>query len=129
MAKRTNTKAFKKHGNGNVANNGGKWIRSHKRKAIYIRDNLKCVYCNSGIEEGIIFTLDHLISQQYGGSNSARNLVTCCKTCNSAKGKKTQRRFFVWLRDQGVNTDLIAKRIRRNIRRQLPGLKPYKNRI
>jgi 5-methylcytosine-specific restriction endonuclease McrA len=122
------SKACKRHGNGNVANNGGNWIRKNRRKAIYLRDDLKCVYCGKGIEDGIVFTLDHLISQEYGGDHSSSNLVTCCKSCNSVKGKKTQRQFFAYLRDQGVDTDRIAKRIRRNIRRKLQ-LKSHKSRI
>ena len=119
MAISKESNAHKKHGNGNLANCGGNWIRKKKRKAIYVRDDLRCVYCDNGIEDGIIFTLDHLIAQEYGGNNDAGNLVTCCKTCNSTKGKKTQRQFFLWLRGNGIDTDLIARRIRRNVKRKL----------
>jgi len=103
----------------NAANNGGKWIRPKKRKAIYVRDDLACVYCGKGIEDGIIFTLDHLIPQELGGSNHESNLVTACKTCNSQKGSKTIRQFFAYLRKRGVATDKIGRRIRRNTKRRL----------
>ena len=89
----------------NIANNGGKWITPTRRKAIYIRDELTCVYCNKGIEDGIIFTLDHLIPQDLGGGNESTNLVTCCKSCNSTKGSKSLKDFMTWLRDSGVDTD------------------------
>lgn len=107
--------------NGNIANNGGKWITPARRRAIYIRDDLRCVYCEQGIEDGIVFTLDHLTSQDLGGTNESRNLVTCCKSCNSAKGGKSIRGFFTWLRGKGIDTDKIKNRIRRNVNRKLKG--------
>jgi 5-methylcytosine-specific restriction endonuclease McrA len=108
----------------NIANNGGKWISQKKRHAIYKRDDLCCVYCGNGPEDSIL-TLDHLIPQELGGENEVKNLVTCCKTCNSMKGAKTIRQFFVYLRDKGVNTDQIATHIRRNIKRKLKGIGRY----
>ena len=105
--------------NSNQANSGGKWITPKRRKAIYVRDDLQCIYCGDGIEDGIAFTIDHLIPSELGGSNGTKNLVTCCKSCNSAKGSKTIRQFFSYLRDRGVDTDKIAKRICRNIKRKL----------
>jgi len=108
--------------NKNSANNGGKWITQKKRHAIYKRDDLKCVYCQAGPEE-VLLTIDHLLPQELGGENVANNLVTACKSCNSMKGSKTIRQFFVYLRDQGVDTDRIGNRIRRNVKRVLPGFK------
>ena len=110
-----------KRNNGNVANNGGKWITPKRRRAIYLRDDLRCVYCGAGIEDGIVFNLDHLLPQELGGTNASDNLVTCCKSCNNSKGTKTIRQFFAYLRDKGVDTDKIGKRIRRNIKRKLKG--------
>lgn len=115
------TNGYAKHGNTNKANYGGKWIRPKKRRAIYERDDLRCVYCGHGIEDGIVFALDHLLPQELGGTNAVTNLVTCCKACNSAKGNKTVRQFFAYLRDGGVDTDKIGNRIRRNTRRKLKG--------
>ena len=75
----------------NAANGGGKWITPKRRRAIYLRDDLKCCYCGAGIEDEIIFTIDHLIPQELGGTNVTKNLVTACKSCNSAKGTKGLR--------------------------------------
>jgi len=108
----------------NIANNGGKWISKKKRHAIYKRDDLECVYCGNGPEDAIL-TLDHLIPQELGGENEVKNLVTCCKTCNSMKGSKTLRQFFVYLRDRSVDTEKIANRIRRNTQRKLKGIGRY----
>ena len=113
--------AKKKYTNGNKANSGGKWITPKRRKAIYLRDDLKCIYCQDGIEDGIIFTLDHLIPQELGGDNSSTNLVTACKSCNSMKGSKSLKAFYTYLKNKGIDTSKIARRIRRNTRRKLRG--------
>lgn len=105
--------------NGNKANNGGKWIRPEKRRAIYVRDDLACVYCGKHIDDGIELTLDHLLPQELGGSNDEKNLVTACKQCNSCKGTKTLSQFVSYLKHRNVDTDLMKKRIRRNLSRKL----------
>jgi len=121
MAISKKSSAYKKHGNGNLANHGSNWIRPKKRKAIYIRDDLKCVYCSASIEETTL-TLDHLLPQELGGNNSASNLVTACKSCNSAKGNKSFKQFIIYLRHKGVNTKKISSRVRRNTKRKLKGV-------
>lgn len=55
------------------------------KKNILIRDNFKCVYCDSNKN----LTLDHLIAKSKGGKNDWLNLVTCCDSCNKKKGDKT----------------------------------------
>lgn len=112
--------------NSNAANNGGNWIKPKKRRAIYLRDDLRCVYCEAGIEDGAQLTLDHLVPCELGGDNGAANLITACKACNSSKGSKSQRQFFAYLRDRGVDTDKVGKRIRRTVRRKLHGIGFYR---
>ena len=69
------------------------WIRKEKRLAIYLRDGLACAYCGESVEDGAKLTLDHLKAHNHGGSNDADNLVTCCHRCNSARGKRSWRKF------------------------------------
>ena len=107
--------------NGNKANNGSKWIVPRKRHAIYVRDDLSCVYCGLEMDAGVEFTLDHLVPTELGGSNETRNLITCCKSCNSMKGSKSMRDFFRYLSAKGVDVKGISKRIVRNTRRVLKG--------
>lgn len=58
------------------------------RKAIYARDNYKCVYCGVKVEAGYNATLDHVNPKCNGQAiTQPTNLVTCCITCNSRKGK------------------------------------------
>lgn len=48
------------------------------------RDGNKCVYCSAADD----LTLDHVVPLSRGGSNTAENLVTACRSCNSSKGAK-----------------------------------------
>jgi 5-methylcytosine-specific restriction endonuclease McrA len=90
---------------------GMNWIRQAKRFAIYERDGLACVYCG-GTAEDTTLTLDHIVAVELGGTNHETNLVTCCRNCNSAKGKKSTRQFLNFLRDSDKDTVGLARRIK-----------------
>lgn len=95
---------------------GSKWIRPEKRLAIYARDGFACVYCKCPADEHEMpLTLDHVTPRELGGSNKANNLVTACWTCNSTKQEYNARRFFAMLRDRGVDTRNLSKRIARQL--------------
>lgn len=49
----------------------------------------KCVYCSSDED----LTIDHVVARN-GENDIPSNLVTSCRSCNSAKGKKDQLRFI-----------------------------------
>jgi hypothetical protein len=88
---------------------GSKWIRPAKRLAIYARDGFACVYCGS--EDRL--SLDHLTPREIGGTHHATNLVTSCVSCNSARRDLPMRGWLAMLRDNGVDTDGMAKKIRK----------------
>lgn len=69
---------------------GMHWIRPCKRLAIYLRDGLTCVYCQTPPTAGwASLTLDHLDPHSNGGANRPSNLVTCCRRCNSSRGNRS----------------------------------------
>lgn len=74
-----------------------KYVDTHYNKVplnrtnIYKRDNYECVYCGCGDVKQL--TLDHVIPQSKGGSNSWDNLVTACKKCNSEKADLTTKEW------------------------------------
>lgn len=107
--------------NNNKANNGGKWLRPEKRQALYERDRFACVYCGRSIFEvdSLQLTIDHVQPQELGGTNEAKNLVTACKACNSAKGAKTLRGFIKFLDAKGVDITNVAKNVRNAQNRRL----------
>lgn len=92
---------------------GMNWIRREKRLAIYLRDGLGCCYCGAGVEEGASLTLDHLVPHSKGGTNAATNLVTACRTCNSARGVRPVRTFC---RAVAGYLDTDAANIERHVR-------------
>ena len=100
----------------------GCWIRPEKRLAIYLRDEFRCVYClrdMHGVQPQNI-TLDHLNPRSNGGHNHERNLVTCCRWCNSEKQAK---RWLAYVRRHWhFCEEDIVERVRFHRRREL---KPY----
>lgn len=75
--------------------NGSSWIRRPKRLAIYVRDGFRCAYCGCDLRNADPrnVTLDHLTPRCEGGSNHERNLITACRSCNSARGAKPWREY------------------------------------
>lgn len=59
-------------------------IPDRLRQAIYERDGFSCVECASTDD----LTLDHIWPWSKGGSDSAANLRTLCRPCNSRKGAR-----------------------------------------
>ena len=97
---------------------GSKWIRPEKRRRLYKRDAFRCVYCEQGVAHGVMLTLDHITPRELGGGNEATNLVTACRSCNSAKRDLPLTSFITYLADAGVDTDGIARRVRNSRRRK-----------
>ena len=50
-----------------------------------------CAYCGS--EEDL--TIDHVIPQSKGGSDTTDNVVCCCKSCNQSKGHDHWKLWYV----------------------------------
>jgi len=72
-------------GNGGNKGQGSKWCTRAKRLAIYLRDGLMCVYCDRGVDDGKVLTLDHLVPRSKRGTNRSTNLVTACIGCNAGR--------------------------------------------
>ena len=100
--------------------NGMNWIKPAKRQAIYDRDGHCCIYCGGNGDDSRL-TLDHLKAVELSGTNHSGNLVTCCLTCNSMKGKKSLSGFLAYLEKKGIEIVEVKKRIKRHIARKLKG--------
>jgi 5-methylcytosine-specific restriction endonuclease McrA len=59
--------------------------RKISRRALFARDNWRCVYCGSS---GGRLTLDHVIPRSRGGDSTWENVVTSCAPCNLRKGNR-----------------------------------------
>ena len=98
---------------------GSKWIRPIKRQAVYDRDGRACVCCGKTEQEGAFLTLDHVVACELldKPDNRPENLVTMCRSCNSSKQDKTMRAWLKVLREQGVDSAAVSRRIRNAVRR------------
>ncbi len=94
---------------------GMNWIRQEKRLAIYLRDNLACVWCGDSVENGAQFSLDHVKPFCKGGKNETENLITACSRCNSSRGKRTIKDFAAAVANY-INHGATADRIIKNVR-------------
>lgn len=56
-----------------------------RRERVFRRDVNRCVYCGETFPDEQL-TLDHVEPRMRGGDHSEGNLVTACRTCNTAKG-------------------------------------------
>lgn len=72
---------------------------SSRREAIHVREGGRCFYCLQrvvvrGVRGGRGRVLDHVVPRARGGTNSCRNLVSCCVECNSQKGEMAAEDFL-----------------------------------
>ena len=63
------------------------------REFIYAREGGICFYCLRRIPNRA-HCLDHVVPRAEGGSNSYRNLVSCCMDCNSRKNDRAAEDFL-----------------------------------
>jgi len=74
------------------------------RQAIHSRERGLCFYCLRSLTV-LVRTIDHVVPQARSGRNSYRNLVSCCRDCNSKKGQTPAEDFLRWLFRQRRLTD------------------------
>lgn len=58
------------------------------RLNIYARDGFVCQYCGVRFPTEDL-TFDHVLPRSRGGRTEWTNIVTCCESCNRAKGDRT----------------------------------------
>ncbi len=73
---------------------------SELRQAIHAREGGVCFYCLRRIGPQMQ-CLDHVIPRAQLGPNSYRNLVSCCRECNSRKGERPAPDFLRSLYREG----------------------------
>jgi 5-methylcytosine-specific restriction endonuclease McrA len=69
-------------------------------RAIHAREGGVCFYCLRVMGPGMQ-GLDHVMPRSHQGSNSYRNLVSCCMECNSRKGDRRAEDFLRLLYREG----------------------------
>ena len=94
----------------------GKWINPKTRKAIYMRDGNKCLYCKKELSDNIVLSLDHIIPWIYWGHDRHNNLVTCCVSCNSKRGAKKMSQWYKVLLKEEIATPEEVEKIKKYIK-------------
>jgi len=86
--------------------------RFNRREAIHTRERGQCFYCLRPFAiRGRV--LDHVVPQARGGTNSYRNLVSCCVECNSQKGESGAEDFLRTLyRQRRITSAELESRLR-----------------
>jgi 5-methylcytosine-specific restriction endonuclease McrA len=99
--------------------------RKISRRALFARDDWKCVYCG---QNGGRLTLDHVIPRSRGGESVWENVVTSCAPCNLRKGDRLLHEVSMVLHRQPrapqpvLFIRLAAPRIPNGWRQYLPDL-------
>ena len=70
------------------------------RRAIHAREGGVCFYCLRRIAQEMR-CVDHVVPRSRLGSNSYRNLVSCCLDCNTRKGERPAGDFLRLLYREG----------------------------
>lgn len=70
------------------------------REAIHAREGGFCFYCLRRLTPQSR-CIDHVVPRVQMGTNSYRNLVSCCTECNSLKGDRCAEDFLRWLYREG----------------------------
>jgi hypothetical protein len=82
------------------------------RKAIHEREGDRCFYCSRRITHHRQ-CLDHVVPKASLGSNSYRNLVSCCLDCNSLKADRDAVEFVRGLyRERRLSDAELSGRLR-----------------
>ena len=82
------------------------------RLSLHEREGGHCFYCLRR-SPGDRRCLDHVVPQAQGGSNSYRNLVSCCLDCNSLKAERNAVEFVRSLyRDRRLSSEELSGRLR-----------------
>src|SRR6266849_1962594 len=82
------------------------------RHAIHVRERGRCFYCLRRLTP-LIRCLDHVVPRVSFGSNSYRNLVSCCLLCNSQKRDHPAGDFLRWLyRERRLTAAELTARLR-----------------
>jgi 5-methylcytosine-specific restriction endonuclease McrA len=82
------------------------------RRAIHVRERGRCFYCLTRLTAPTR-CLDHVIPRVELEDNSYRNLVSCCKECNSRKSDLPAADHLRWLhRERRLTAAELAARLR-----------------
>ncbi len=93
-------------------------------RALKIND-FKCFYCNDKIDFKN-WQLDHFFPRANGGKNESKNIVACCKWCNTMKNALDGHSFINKCSEIISNNFFVKNNIQNNINDKKNSIKLYK---
>ncbi len=88
------------------------YARNKQFKGLAYRYHKRCQWCNRAVRQSQI-TVDHKISLSHGGTDSLRNLVLSCLSCNNKKAQHSSGEvvggpadWYTLLEQEGLLGDL-----------------------
>lgn len=78
---------------------------STSRRLSLERNGVFCHYCGDRKFQ----TFDHVIPRSKGGSHESKNLVPCCRSCNSSKGTKSYDDFLFYIRAEKIAYEMYLE--------------------
>jgi predicted restriction endonuclease len=90
------------------------------KKAIFERDNFRCVICNRGEKEGVAIQADHILPRFSGGKSTLANGQTLCAQHNFQKKNLMpmdygKRLFEIWMATAEVQGDFPLAQLYKEI--------------
>lgn len=83
-------------------------IDADSLRGVILDSGGRCGWCDRNLMD-VDFEVDHILSLNQGGSNTADNLATVCIACNREKSDKHPARFARVKRAQGSDTALVHR--------------------
>lgn len=84
-------------------------ISTSVRQKIWVRDGLKCVYCQRAMGE-VTLNIDHFVPLELGGQNDPSNYLSSCQKCNRKKGNLSAQE---WCSQEGLDYNYYVEYLRR----------------
>jgi len=80
-----------------------KYGTKEQQSAIWEKTRGRCGYCGDLLNPfaKVGYTYEHMEPQYLGGGHGEENLMACCKSCNSQKGKKTVEEYRNYIAEKG----------------------------
>lgn len=86
-------------------------VRAEKRIKLWVAQDGKCHYCDRDTvlpkqdqvnKGGLLATLDHIVTQSCGGTDSLNNMVVACYSCNNNRLDMDYQTFYSMMKTPGA---------------------------
>lgn len=95
-------------------------LTDQQRAELFVDENGKCFDCGRFIRSGEVWTVEHVIALENGGTNDRSNLKICCPNCKPTKDASDHHKAA---KSRHVRTKHVLPRSQRTSR--FPGWRKF----